>query len=531
MIMLPRRISAVLLVALFSSFSARAQDNAPAPVPAKSLITPAPAGEVPPPAPGPVPTNATASGPELTLEECVARALEKNFAVRIQSFVVQQAHDSVIISKAAYDPLFGANWQKTFQESPTALFTTTTGLGGAKPQNDNQSTSFSLTQPVITGGTLTANYSLSRNASNTVQALINPSYNGLVSLNLSQPLLQGAGVDYNRATIQIAQLGEKIANLNLRSSVLTTILNVETAYSDLAFARAQYVVGQDAVKLAQQLLDQNTTKRNTGVLTDLDVVQAQAGLATAQSTLIGFKRTMENAEDTLLQALGDREFSTPVGRVEFPPAPAALPTFAVSYKLARDNGPNLAVFAATIEQYKLSALRAKRNTLPSLNAIAGGSYSSAEHSYGDANSFVWSGPGYNWNAGLSVSVPIGLRAARAQYRQALANVQSEQVAYDQADQNLLVQVRAAVRAVQSSQEGVTAATQAMLLSQKQNELQEAKFVAGVATSFDVLQAQNQLANARLSLLQAEVGLRNAIASLHFLEGTSLDLYRVSLTTR
>ncbi|SDR67472.1 TolC family protein [Opitutus sp. GAS368] len=507
MTILPRRLTAASLAALIACSAAFAQDSAPSTAPA------------------------AASAPRLSLEECVARALDKNFAVRIQSFAVQQAQDSVIISKAAYDPLFGSNWQKAVQESPSALFSTTTGLGGAKPQTDNQSTSFSLTQPVITGGTLTANYSLARNASNTVQALINPSYNGLVSLNLSQPLLQGAGVDYNRATIQIAQLGERVANLNLKSSVLTTILNVETAYSNLAFAREQYVVGQDAVKLAQQLLDENLFKRQTGVLTDLDVVQAQAGLATAQSALIGFKRTMENAEDTLLQALGEREFTTPVGHVEFPPVPATAPNFAGSYKLARDNGPNLAVFAATIEQYKLTALRARRNTLPSLNAIAGGSYSSAEHSYGDANSSVWSGPGYNWNVGLAVSVPIGLRAARAQYRQALANVQSEQVAYDQADQNLLVQVRAAVRAVQSSQEGVAAAIQTTLLSQKQNELQKAKFDAGVATSYDVLQAQNQLENARLTQLQAEVGLRNALASLRFLEGTSLDLYRVNLTAK
>jgi len=499
MIMTLRRLTAATLATLLAATLARAQAPAPA--------------------------------TQLSLEECVARALEKNFAVRIQNFAVQQAHDSVIIAKSAYDPVFGANWQKAVQQSPTAFLSTTTGLGGAKPETNDQSTSFSLSQPVITGGTLTAGYSLSRDASNTVQALLNPSYNGLASLNLTQPLLQGAGIDYNRATIQIAQLGEKIAGLNLKSSVLTTILNVETAYSNLAFAREQYVVGQDTVKLAQQLLDENVFKRQTGVLTDLDVVQAQAGLATAQSVLIGYKRIMENAEDTLLQALGEREFTTPVGHVEFPAVPASTPTFALSYKLARDNGPNLAVFDATIEQYKLSALRAKRNTLPSLNAIAGGSYSSAEHSYGDANSNVWSGPGYNWNVGLTVSVPLGLRSARAQYRQALASVQSEQVAYDQADQSLLVQVRAAVRAVQSSQEAVTAASQTTLLSQKQYELQKAKFDAGLATSYDVLQAQNQLQNARLTELQDEVSLRNAIASLHFLEGTSLELYRVNLASK
>ena len=478
------------------------------------------------------PAAAPASAPAgLTLEECVARALDKNFAVRIQNFAVSQARDAVIISKAAYDPIFGANWQKNVQQSPTALFSTTTAAGSAKPQTNNQNTGISIIQPVITGGTVTANYGLARDASNYVQSLINPSYNGTASISISQPLLQGAGIDYNRATIQIAQAGEKIAHLNLRSSVLTTIYNVEAAYNNLVFAREQHVVAQDNLKLAQQLLDENSTKRNTGVLTDLDVVQAQAGVATAQSQLIGFTQAMDNAADILLQALGEREFTDPVGRVAFPVLSPVTPSFAYSYKLARDNGPNLGVIQATIEQYKLQALRARRANLPQLNAVGGAGYSSAEHSYSDANSTVWSGPGYNWNVGLTVSVPLGMRATRAQYRQAMAGVQSQQTAYDEADQSLMVQVRAAVRAVESNQQAVSAAAETVKLSLKQNELQKAKFDAGVATSYDVLQAQNQLETARLTELQAQVNLRNALANLRFLEGTSLDVYRVTLPTK
>jgi outer membrane protein len=502
---LSRRLSLALLAGLLSSTSA--QSDSPA-----------------------APVAATAPA-KLTLEECVARALDKNFAVLIQTIAASQAKDAVIISQAAYDPIFGASWQKAVQQSPVAFYSTSTTAGGAKPTTDNQGTTLTFTQPVITGGTVTASYALTRDSSNTVQTLLNPSYNARAAINLTQPLLQGAGADYNRVTIQIAQIGEKIANLNLKSSVLSTIYNVETAYFNLVFAREQHLVALDSVKLAQQLLDENITKRNTGVLTDLDVVQAQTGVATAQSQLIGFKRAMDNAADTLLQALGEREFASPVGAVEFPALTPLSPSFANSYKLARDNGPNLAVIQSTIEQYKLQALRAKRSNQAQLNAVGGASYSSAEHSYTDAFSSVWSGPGYNWNLGLTVSIPLGMRATRAQYRQALANVQSEQTVLDQTDQTLMVQVRAAVRAVESNQQGVAAATEAVTLSQKQYELQKAKFDAGVATSFLVLQAQNQLETARLNQLQAESNLRQALANLRFLEGTSLDVYRVNLAAK
>jgi len=108
------------------------------------------------------------------------------------------------------------------------------------------------------------------------------------------------------------------------------------------------------------------------------------------------------------------------------------------------------------------------------------------------------------------------------------NIESEKTALEQADQALTVQVRAAIRAVQSNVEGVAAATSAAALSQKQYDLQKAKFDAGLATSYEVLQAQNQLETARNSEIQAEVSLRASMANLHFYEGSSLPNYRINL---
>jgi outer membrane protein TolC len=505
---IPARIAPLLACSILFLGTLKAGDTPAAPLPATAVPD--------------------VSGPPLTLEQCVADALAKNFAVRIQSFTMSQAAQAVIIAHSSYDPTLGVTWQKNVTQSPQATNSTNTAAAGAAPYSDNQSTAVSLAQPVITGGTISANYNLSRNASNSIQSLLNPAYDGQISLNVSQPLLQGAGTDYGRANMRIADFGVRISKENFKSAVLTMIYNVESQYFNVIYARRQYEVALDAVKLAQQLLDENTVKRKTGVLTDLDVVQAQSGLATAQSQLIGFKQAMENAEDNLLQTLGETQFRTPVGSVRFPPLPSTDVSFDVSYKLARDNGPNLAVIEYTIEQYKLDALMAKRNNLPQLNATGGLGHSSVETSYTDANGRVWNSPGYNWSAGLQFSMPWGMRANRALYREAMNNIESEKATMDQADQALTVQVRAAIRAVQSNVEGVTAAEFAATLSQKQYDLQKAKFDAGLATSFDVLQAQNELETARISEIQAEVSLRVSLANLRFLEGSSLSNYHIDL---
>jgi outer membrane protein TolC len=471
------------------------------------------------PAPGPV--------SDLTLEQCVAEALARNFTVRIQAFPMDQAKAGVIIAQSTYDPVLGVSWQGGAEKSPdlTAETPTTT----VYPYSNQQTTTLSATQNVITGGQVSANYNVIRGSTNPVSTYINPAYEGTISLNVSQPLLQGAGTDYARAAVQIAKYGEKIADLNFKSIVLTMIYNVETAYFNLIFAREQYEVAKDTVKLAQQLLDENNIKRRTGVLTDLDVVQAEAQVATAKSQLIGYRQTKENVEDALLQALGEREFRRGVGTVAFPPLPdTSAVSFFQSYKLARDNGPSLAIVQATIDQYKLDALRARRNNLPQLTVNGGAGYNTLKGSYFTAAGNAWNGPGYTWQAGVALTFPWGQRSNKALYRQALDNMEQEQVALDQADQSLMVQVRAAVRAVESNVEGVAAATQASVLSLKQYELQKARFDAGLATSYDVVLAQNQLETTRVSEIQARVNLRVAIADLRMLEGSSLEAYRVNL---
>jgi|GEM_PF-4806673 len=467
-------------------------------------------------------------GSNLNVNDAVAQALAKNFSVRIQQYAVSSSKDSLIIAQSVYDPSFGVTWQKTFNKSPAVTNSTNTSVGGKSPQSASNTTTLSVIQPVITGATVSAHYDLNRTATNTIQSLLNPAYLGQVSLTVSQPLLQGAGTDYGMIGIHNAEFGKRIASENFKSAVLTMIYNVEAAYLNLIYTRKQYSVALDTLKLAQQLLDENTIKRQTGILTDLDVIQAQAGVATAKSQLIGYKQAAQNAEDALLETMGETQFKDSVGNVDFPNYVQNETSFDLSYKKARDNGPKLAVIENTIEQYKLTALQTKRNMLPLLNANAGAGYSSADHSYSAANSTLWSGPGYNWSAGLQLTIPWGMRANRALYRQAMSRLESEKVALDQEDQILTVQVRSAIRSVNANKEAIQAADATVTVSQKQYSLQKARFDAGLATSYDVLQAQNQLETARNTQIQAQVSYNSSLANLHFLEGTSLDMYHVSV---
>ena len=127
-----------------------------------------------------------------------------------------------------------------------------------------------------------------------------------------------------------------------------------------------------------------------------------------------------------------------------------------------------------------------------------------------------------------MSYPWGQVSDKARYRQSLATLNQQTLTVRQLEQSILVQVRSAVRAVETNSEKVKIAAVGTEFSAKEYDLEIARFAAGLATSRDVLQAQSDLENARVTELQARVTLQNSISALHRLEGSSLERYHITL---
>lgn len=469
---------------------------------------------------------AVAAG-EDKLRDCVERALEQDFTVRVQRHVVDTSKAAETIANSFYDPVLGLNLRISENQSAATISSINTGNDGQNPTTTLSNSSFSFSKKLVTGGGISFDLNLDRTASNISQSLLNPNYSGQNSIQLVQPLLKGAGRKYGKVAIQIAQKGTAIENNRLKSTALTVVYAVESSYYALAHAQKQMSVGQKARALAAQLLEEATEREQVGVSTELDVTQAQAGLATAEGMLLSYRKILGDAEDALLYAMGEREFAEPIGSIDLPVLPSIDISEAQSYKLAREKGPELALIYETIEQYKLEVFRAKRNTLPDLTFFAGGGYLSTQRSSGAAIGGLWPGSGYNWNTGLSLTVPVGFRNSKAQYRQTINKLLAEEIALEQADHSLYMRVRGAVRAVQISADALAAAKRLSEYDRKQFVLQKANFDEGLSTSYDVLVTLNQLQGALVAESQAEANLHISLAQLRMIEGTSLEFLDIS----
>ncbi len=483
-----RRLAASLTLALFAAATLPAQNNA---------------------------------APELTLQECITRALNKNFDLAIGRYGPQIAQDSIAVAAGGYETQLSVTGSKGY--SSTGATSTTTSSS-----SHTSDLRVGVTQKLYTGTTLSASSRIDRSSSNPAFSTLNPAYDADLTLSVRQSLLSGLGLAVNRAGIQRAEIGFLRANLDFKAQALNVIQSTENAYYNLAFAREQLVVRNFSLALANKLFDEAKTRKEVGVVTDLDVLQAEVGVANARRNVILAQQTVQDRQDSLLALIGQFELDASLGTVRFSEVSDATPVFASSYQMAKQNQPDYLSSLAAIDQFKLDLKLAHDSAKPDLTVGAALGMSGRNGSGSDALSDAFDRQNHSWQVDFAFNYPLGRASDKARERQSLATLSREQTRLRLIEQNIELDVRSAVRSVETNLESVKIATFASNLSQRQYELEKAKFDAGLSTSRRVLEAQDDLETARVNELHAKVTLHTAIAALHRIEGSSLQRYAVQL---
>lgn len=512
---MPRITARVLLTISLSSVAAFGQ----APAASKASV----AGDAP----------LAVIGPDrpLSLEQAIAMTLDKGFSLQIQALSRANSKENVAIQEAAFDSTITANATRSVSQAAS----TTSRLDGTAtvgPRSDNTTLRTGVTLPRITAtnGTLALSTNVTRAGTNSTNALVNPAFGNGIAATLNQPLFRDFGREAALASLESARLSYEIASTTYKSSVLTAVANTETAYYNLVAAREALRIAQLTLDQNQRLFDENKARRSTGVMTDLDVLSAEVGVARARNTLVQRQQAVADAEERLLNTINVGSFDARPGPVAFDDYKEGAPNFAASYKLAREFFPDTLSQEQTIKQLEIALSTAKRNTLPNLDLVASLGYSAKTTSanYNQALANLPNDHGNNWSVGLNYAIPWGDHAEKARLRQATNSLTSSKIRLEQLESQLMLDVRIAVRAVETNLVAVEIAAKATELAARQYDQQKARFDAGLSTSRIVLQFQDDLESARNSELSAKLALRRAVSDLRRLEGTSLQRFKVQM---
>jgi HAE1 family hydrophobic/amphiphilic exporter-1 len=494
--------------------------------PAVSAQTPTPAPQTP--APQARPAGGTL---KLTIDEAVRRAVEQNPDLAAVKLGTDVQAEHVSEAQSAYRPVFVSSFGRSSVTVPSQ--NPLTGSEGF--ETTDLFSSAGVRQRLKYGGTYNVSWDAARTATNSLFSTFEPSLQSGLQLAFSQPLLRDRKLDSARVQNIVAARNLTSAQVRVRETTVQTTAAVKTAYWTYKAALANVVVNQRSLELAEDLVRQNRARVNVGQAPPLDLVQAEAEVATRRESLIRATAAAGDAEDRLRRLIMDPADASfwrvrieptdePAGMAT-PPDPDAAITAALKERsdltIARHDLENAQTNVDFMNNQRLPDVRfeasyrtggAGGTQLVRTGPFPGEITGRLQRGFGDVLGQMFSYDYPTWSVGVTLSYPIGRSFEEAGL--ARAEIERRQSAHRIASLEVRVAetVRQAARQVQSTAERVDATRAGQTLAEQRLSVEQRRFEAGLSTSFLVTQAQRDLVQAQVNVLQAQLDHQSAIVN-------------------
>ncbi len=172
----------------------------------------------------------------------------------------------------------------------------------------------SISEGLITGGNISLSYQDQYLNENSPVNLLNPSTAPTLSISFRQNLGQGFGIKLNSRNITVAKANVKINDLNFKTEVIATVVNVLDLYYGLVADYEDVRAKSEAVDVAQRFYEDNKKQVQIGTMAPLDVTTAEAQLASSQQDLAVSQATLAQQQVSLKSVLSRTGLGEPLLR-------------------------------------------------------------------------------------------------------------------------------------------------------------------------------------------------------------------------
>ncbi len=481
-------------------------------------------------------------GLSLSLEDCILKAMENNLGVAIEVLNPELADISVARAGEKFMPSLSFSLDKRDTNSASFSFL------DASDQISNITNSYSaeLSQLIPTGGSISNSLDGYKTTTNRRFTSINPRYGYTLRFNFSQPLLKNFGFKVSRREIIIARNNQDMSENQLKRVLQETVYSVEEAYWNLVHSIEILKVRQQSLKLAQDLLDKNKRAVEVGTLAPIEILSAQSAVATREADILQAEAALKDNEDRLrtiinLAAEGEGAELAKIVPLDKPAYEKREVTLDKALRTALDNRPDLSATRIGLKNRELNVSYSRNQLLPNLSFNA--SYWSPgitgdqlvyppgdpfadpigiiEGSPSDALKDAFNFKYNNWTVGITLEIPLNTLLSRADYAQARVDLDQAVLRLKNQEQQLFLEIKNAVRAMQTDYKRVQAYKIARELAAKTLEAEEEKLKVGITTPFFVLQYQTDLATAQTNELRAMIDYNLSLSRLNRAMGISL----------
>jgi outer membrane protein len=315
------------------------------------------------------------------------------------------------------------------------------------------------------------------------------------ALSVTQPLYTGG---LSSAEVRAAEADIRSGRERLRQVEASVMQSVIQAYVDVRRDQQALAIAQENVKVLRRQLDETKARFEVGQLTRTDTAQAQARLAAALSQLSSAQAQLGVSRSNYVAVIGQ----SPGDLAPEPPLAGLPATVDQAWDAAAKNNPGIltADFAEQAAAARVAVAKSAYRPTLSLSA-----------SFGYENSLT-SAPLLGLQAGIydrnvqaaaTLTQPLfagGMNASKI--REALENDNAQRIAVDAAQ-------RQAVQSIAQAWNQLLAARSSIASNEEQVRADEVAYEGvrqeadvGLRTTLDVLNAEQELRNAQLALVDA-----------------------------
>lgn len=470
----------------------------------------------------------------MTLDEAIKLGVENNLDIRQARLVPAISEQQLVQAQAAFDFVYFANlnWASTDTPGPP---TAIPGISG-----DSQTNAVSFGTGVrkispLTGGNFTLQTTAERLRNSGGISGNQNYYTAGFEASFTQPLLRGFGPDIAQSQVVLARNARDSAVASLKASTMDLIVSVEQAYWNL-------VNISDSLKIQQRLLERTIKDRDTLQLrskfdvTPVQLTEANSFVEIRRSNVISTRNQLRLASDALKQLINSS--SVPLSE-EAIIVPADRPmedplTFSLldAVTTALQQRPEMQVALLNIRDATVRQRVADNARLPELNLTAliglnGLDNDNPVSAYGNMAESNY----IDYAVGGQFEIPILNREAQAGFEAATLSRDSSVLAYQAEAQQVVLDVKNALRDVMTNYELIGANRAARRAAADNLRAIEEQEKAGVALTPEFinlkLQAQERLADTERSEVEAMTNYNLAITDLYRAMGTLLNQQGIS----
>jgi outer membrane protein len=449
----------------------------------------------------------------------------------------------------ALEPTVTSNLQFDWATSPSSSFFT----GG---QTTSDTYNFGYNQGFITGSAFQFTWNNNRSTSTNAVSTYSPGYTASFKAQVTQHLLQGAGIWINKRFIYQALNNRRITDSSFRNQILYTVNQVESIYWGLVQEYEDVQSKQRALEQSTKLDSDVKKQLEIGTMAPLDVVSADSTVAGDKQALISAQSSLNYQQQILKQAIA-RNLNDPAlvaapiiptDRVSLEPIPEESQTVEQLVQLAFQQRPELEQQVLALRNDEIT-LKGARNALlpqvdifaylsgsgvagtvnPALNcAFFGGTCPPSIGGYGTALQDAFNNSSPDKGLGFNVTIPLGNKLAQSQQARSLMEYRQAELRLEQLYTQIRMQVVNAQFALTNDRAQVQAAIAARDFNNQSMEAEQKKLGLGASTTSLVLQQQRSLATAEFNLIAAQALYAKDRAAFYQILASTLQHYGINL---